>query len=166
MRCSRATSDEGSQKHNLADQLSFDKRRCIITVYEHKICLLNHSKDPDSLIPHTTLYGAIDTLNLLFPFGDSSTHELIHREQKMPLYRLGFCNRPRMVALADYDVWRTRLADLVEVFNELPRDLKQLLNDRRNVSGWATFWIGIFVLMLTLVSVTAPYDSICQARLS
>lgn len=142
-----------SWTHNMADHLLFDKRRRIITVYEHKICLLNHSKDPDSLIPHEILHEAIDTLNLLFPFGDRSTRELMHQEQKLPLYRLGLCDRPRLITLADYDVWRTRLIDLVEVFNEPPRDLKQLLNDRRNVSGWATFCIGILVLILTVVSI-------------
>jgi len=58
-----------------------------------------------------------------------------------------------MLALADYDVWRARVANLVEVFNEPPRDLRQPLSDRRNVMEWATFWIGMLVLILTLVSI-------------
>lgn len=139
--------------HNLADHLNFDKRRRILTVYEHKICLLNHSKDADSPIPQTILQEAIDTLNFLFPFGHGPTRKLLRREKKMPLYRLGFCDRARMLALADYDVWRARVANLVEVFNEPPRDLRQPLSDRRNVMEWATFWIGMLVLILTLVSI-------------
>lgn len=139
--------------HNLADHLNLDKRRRILTVYEHKICLLNHAKDADSLIPQSVLHEAIDTLNLLFPFGHGATRELLRREKKMALYCLGFCDRARVLALTDYNVWRGRVADLVEAFNEPPRDLKQLLSDRRNVMDWATFWIGMLVLVLTLLSI-------------
>lgn len=104
-------------------------------------------------IPQTILQEAIDTLNFLFPFGHGPTRELLRREKKMSLYRLGFCDRARMLALADYDVWQARVANLVEVFNEPPRDLRQLLSDRRNVMEWATFLIGMLVLILTLVSI-------------
>jgi hypothetical protein len=139
--------------NNLAEHLNFDKRRRILTVYEHKICLLNHVKATDSPVPHAVLYEAIDTLNLLFPFGHALTRELLRQEGRMALYRLGTCNRGRTLTLSEYKTWGPQLAELVELFNEPPRHWWQLLSDKRNLRDWATFWIGMLVLILTLVSI-------------
>ena len=137
---------------NLTDHLYFDKQRRTLTVYQHKICLLNHRKDPRSPILQAVLLETIDTLNLLFPVGHESTRELLRREDKMSLLGLGHCDRPHLVDLEDYRVWKAQLADLVEVFNEPPRNLSQLLSDNRNVKDLTNIWIGLLVLVLTVVT--------------
>jgi hypothetical protein len=140
---------------NLVDHLNFDKRRRILSVYEHKICLVNHLKGKDStIIPHAVLQEAIDTMNLLFPFADVQTRDLLSKESK-PFYGLGSDMRGRMLNLSDYDVWRNRVSVLVDVFNEPPRDFRQLISDRRKLIDWVTLWIGILVLVLTIVSIAS-----------
>lgn len=151
---------------NLANHLKLDKRRLVLSVYEHKICLVNHSKDVNSPIPHPTLQEAIDTLNLLFPFGHAPTRQLLQREKRMPLYRLGICKRTRVQALKEYPIWGRRLAELVELFDEPPRSWWQLFIDRRNLKDWVAFWIGIILLLvLTLVGIiTGAISSIYTVK--
>lgn len=138
---------------NLMDHLRLDKRHRVLTVYEHKICLLNHIKGNDSPFPVELLQESIDTLNLLFPFGHGPTRELLRRENKMALYGLGTCNRERRLNIGDYRAWRTQITSLIEIFNEPPRNWWQLFSDRRDLREWATFWLGPMVLILTVVSI-------------
>jgi len=63
---------------NLVDHLRLDRKRRVLTIYRHKICLLNHAKSLlPPIIPRPILEEAIDTLNLLFPFGDGQTRALL-----------------------------------------------------------------------------------------
>jgi hypothetical protein len=141
--------------HNLADHLNFDKHRGVLSVYEHKICLINHLKDTDStIIPYAVLQEAIDTLNLLFPFGNLQARELLSNERK-PFYGLGFDKRKPSRSLGDYCIWRSRLYELMKAFNEPPTDFRQLISDRRKLMDWVTLWIGLLVLILTIVSIAS-----------
>lgn len=138
----------------LSDHLKYDRTGQILAVYKHKICLLNHLKSKDSCpIPREVLEETIDTLNLLFPFGDTSTKQLLYRENLGAFYGLGSCNRDRQLDLMRYKCWRGELCELIEVFNEPPKSWRQLLIDRRNMMEWAAFWITVMVLLLTLVSI-------------
>jgi hypothetical protein len=138
---------------NLADHLRFDRKWRVVTVYQHKICLINHSKSSDSsIIPLSVLEEAIDTLNLLFPFGDPATKCFLLREKKL-FYGLGLCSRPRKLDLRAYSYWRDQLLELIDAYNEPPHNWWQLFSDRRNKMQWATFWIAFFVFILTLISI-------------
>jgi hypothetical protein len=133
--------------------LRFDRKRRILTVYRHKICLINHAKGPQpAIIPLPILEETIDTFNLLFPFGDAASRALLERE-KQPFYSLGNCDRNLKLNLSHYVQWGNKLAELCEGFNEPPRYWRQLVSDRRNVMDWATFWIAVLVLLLALVSI-------------
>jgi hypothetical protein len=150
---------------NLMDHMQLDKRHRVLTVYEHKICLLNHIKGIDSPFTLDLLQETLDTLNLLFPFGHGPTRELLRRENKLAMYGLGTCNRERRLAVGDYRAWRVRIMNLTEVFNEPPRNWWQLLNDRRDLREWATFWLGPMVLVLTVVSiVTGTVSSVYAVK--
>lgn len=47
--------------------------------------------------------------------------------------------------------WHDRLIMLKEVYDEArPRNISQWWYDRRNGVQWYTFWVAIFVLVLTL----------------
>ena len=63
---------------SISDHLQFDSRRQTLTVYRHKICLSNHLDSIDRCpIPKGVLGEILDTLNLLFPFGDLATKQLL-----------------------------------------------------------------------------------------
>jgi len=140
--------------NNLSNHLEFDRKGQILTIYQHKICLINHIKaEEDTLVPKDVLEEALDTLVLLFPFGDSSIKQLLARDGQSAFYGLGNCNRNRSLDLARYKYWNEELQDLIDAFNEPPRSWKQLLTDRRNMMDWAAFWIAVMVAVLTLVSI-------------
>jgi len=141
--------------HNLADHLTIDWKIKVVTVYEHKICLWNHLKSTEeSAVPKAVLEEAIDTLNLLFPFGDAPTRGFLSRQEK-PFYSLGFCKRPRVLELEKYSYWQEKVEDLIDVFNMPPQGLQQLKldKDRRNFMQFATFWIATVVAILTILSI-------------
>jgi len=139
----------------LSDHLRFNRKSQILAVYKHKIYLLNHLKSEDGCpIPKEVLEETLDTLNLLFPFGHSSTKKLLYRENLSGFYGLGSYNRDRELDLTRYKYWREELCELIEASNEPPRSWRQLLIDRRNMMDWAAFWIAVMVLLLTLVSIS------------
>lgn len=139
---------------SLTDHLRVDPGRQALTVYKHKVCLVNHLKARNGCpIPRAVLLEALDTLNLLFPFGDSATRQLLIKENYQAFYRLGNCGRDRELDLSNYTYWRAELDDLVDAFQRPPRSWKQLATDRRNLMEWAAFWVTVMVAVLTFVSI-------------
>lgn len=142
---------------NLADHLSINWKSRIINVYEHKIVLWNHLQTPKrTIIPHTILGEAIDTLNLIFPLGDPLTKLFLQQNGKS-FYGLGYCGRPRdsCLDLGHFQHWKHRIADLVEIMNQEPRGLKQLALERngKNLLPFLTFWVAIGVALLAFLSI-------------
>lgn len=81
------------------------------------------------------------------------------------MYGLGLCNRARRLDMGGYRVWRSQIAGLIEIFNEPPRNLWQLLSDKRDLKEWATFWLGLMVFVLTIVSiVTGTVSSVYAVK--
>ncbi|ORY19121.1 hypothetical protein BCR34DRAFT_462062, partial [Clohesyomyces aquaticus] len=139
---------------HLTDHLRSDPHRQVLTVYKHKICLVNHLKSGDACpIPKDVLNEALDTLNLLFPFGDPATKRLLGKGMQASFYNLGVCGRDRELDLNKYEYWREEIQDLLHSFRRPPRTLKQLAFDRRNMMDWAAFWVTVMVAVLTLVSI-------------
>ncbi|KAH8895943.1 hypothetical protein GQ53DRAFT_819901 [Thozetella sp. PMI_491] len=140
---------------NLADHLAIDWRRNIIHIYEHKVCLWNHSKSNRELVvPRAIIDEAIDTLNLLFPIDDKDT-KLLLEERGKSFNVLGNCKRKPKTKLADFDTWKYQIAELMDVMEEEPRGLRQLQlsKDGRNLLPFATFWIATGVAVLTVISI-------------
>jgi hypothetical protein len=134
--------------------LGFDSERQVLTVYRHKVCLVNFLDGEDGCpIPRDLLNEALHTLNLLFPFGDLATKQLLFKENQQSFYGLGNCNRSRQLDLATYSYFREELEHLLDAFSRPPRTWKQLAIDRRNKMEWAAFWITILVGLLTVVSI-------------
>jgi len=149
----------------LSDHLAIDARRKILTVYRHKMYLahrLETTQEPN-VIPRHVLEEALDTLILLFPFGDEKTRQLLSRHGELGFYRLGNCTRRRDLNIQQYQHWKEELEILVDTFNRPPRTWKQLATDRRNLTEWAAFWVTVMVGVLTLVSIPC---SIIQASYS
>jgi hypothetical protein len=138
--------------NNLVDHLRLDRKRRVLTIYRHKVCLFIHAKSSRTVLPLDLVQETIDTLNLLFPISDGPTKALLLRDGQ-PFFELGNCGRDLNLDLGHYNYWRDRLIVIMEVFNEPPRQWKQLMCDRRNKMNFATFWIAVLVLVLTIVSI-------------
>lgn len=139
---------------HLTDHLRVDAKGQLLTVYRHKICLWNHLQSAEFCpIPATVLEEALDTLNLLFPFNDPSTKQLLKDEGQLAFYGLGFCGRDRELDLSKYKYWNEELEALYDTFRRPPQTWRQLAFDRRNMMEWSAFWIMILVAVLTLVSI-------------
>ncbi|KAG7290306.1 hypothetical protein NEMBOFW57_000305 [Staphylotrichum longicolle] len=152
--------------HNLLEHLSIDWVGRVITVYEHKICLWNHLRfKEDSALPAAILAEAIDTLNLLFPFGDTATEALL-RKHGRPFYGLGYFGRKRALDLDDYSYWRKRIEELQQVLEGPPSGLQQLALDRNrsNVLAFTTFWIATAVGVLAVMGLAAGVVSTVYAK--
>lgn len=87
----------------------------------------------------------LDALNLLFPFGNVATKQLLLKENQQPLYQLGSCGRARNLDLNHYEYFREELEHLIESFNRPPWTWKQLATDRRNKMEWTLFWVTVMV---------------------
>ncbi|KAF2269649.1 hypothetical protein CC78DRAFT_574511 [Lojkania enalia] len=123
-----------------------------LSVYRHKICLINHRKDPaQNLILKDVLDEAIRTLDLLFPFGDPKTEQFL-RNENVHFRTTSPLELSRAAALKESKYWRNNLAQLSRILHGPPEDVAQTLLDTRNVSQFATLWVAIFgVFLLTIL---------------
>lgn len=145
----------------LTDHLRLDPQKRVLLVYRHKVYLNNMlKKAPAGPIPLAVLNEALDTLNLLFPFGNPSTQQLLAGHNEKTFGTLGNCGRERILDLSHYRYWRHELEMLLEIYRSPPRTWKQLAIDRRNKLEWSAFWVTVMVAFLTVVSIPC---SIIQA---
>ncbi|QKX58892.1 uncharacterized protein TRUGW13939_06020 [Talaromyces rugulosus] len=153
--------------NNLRDHLRIEGRRGrrILSVYQHKVCLVNHHLDPQSFIPKPVLSEAIRTLDILLPLGDATTERLLAQSG---VSMCGPFEARRMHDLDEFKYWRNNLAQLLEILNGPPESFSQTLLDTRNIAQWATVWIAVFgIFLLTIVfGVLATVYSIKQYRLA
>jgi hypothetical protein len=140
--------------NNLADHLTIDWDHKKVTIYEHKICLVNHLRlNEQAVLPIALTAEAIDTINLLFPFDHAPTESLLLKH-KVHFYGLGYCGRLRVLDLNKYPHWGTRIEELNRVLDEPPIGMHQLRLDRsqKNLLQFATFWIATAVAILTVIT--------------
>lgn len=145
----------------LTDHLRLDPSRRVLLVFRHKSYLhLQCNRTSQGPVSQEVFSEALDTLNLLFPFGNKPTEELLLKHGEREFYDFGSCSRRRVLGLGRYGYWRKELEALLEVFESPPRTWKQLAFDDRNKLEWSAFWVTVMVAILTLVSVPC---SIIQA---
>ncbi|MCJ1311418.1 hypothetical protein MMC25_005089 [Agyrium rufum] len=149
----------------LADHLRLDRRKRILWIFPYKRCLLNylegakqaraHNPDFEPLLPWAIYEETLDSLDLLFPHWDKHTDRLMKKHGKS-FHQLGPFNGSRSLNLAGYLYWRDRLSEVYEeVYRCPPASWAQLWADRRNPQQWWTFWIALFILLLTVISTVA-----------
>jgi len=138
----------------LSDHLIMDPQRKVLTLFKHKAYLHSRLKSKEeNPVPIQVIEEALDTLNLLLPFGDSATKQLLSRSGQLSIYQLGNLGRERKLDLACYNYWKEELETLAGLFSRPPRTWRQLATDRRNLSEWAAFWVTAMIAVLTLVSI-------------
>ncbi|CAO2647089.1 Nn.00g080110.m01.CDS01 [Neocucurbitaria sp. VM-36] len=155
---------------NLVDHLKLEGPRGhrILSIYRHKICLINHLKGPDpTVIERDVLDEAIRTLDLLFPFGDLKSAEFLEAE-RVRFHSMPPSELSQPMNLAEFTYWRNNLAQLLRLLNGPPETIAQTLLDRRNLSQFATLWVAIFgVFSLTILfGILATVYSIKQYRVA
>lgn len=139
---------------DMSQHLFLDLKRTVLTVYRHKVCLIGHLAEPQGCpFPEEFLEEIIDTFNILFPFGDRDTGELLKREGQRSIYTLGSCSRRRNLELMRYQYFGASLERLIEAFEKAPRTWKQLALDRTNKLEWSAFWVTAMVAILTVISI-------------
>lgn len=160
---------------NLADHLSIDTDSRTITIYEHKIFLWNHLKstrlrangNSPPILPRPVLAEALDTLNLLFPFGDDATEAFLRREGKeASFYGLGSCTRDRQLDLSRYRYWRGEVGEITSIVSQPPRGRAQFRLDRDGANSrevWA-FWTATAFGALAVIGVATGLYSAVYAR--
>ncbi|KAK5655789.1 hypothetical protein OQA88_5327 [Cercophora sp. LCS_1] len=136
---------------NLAEHLTIDLVGKRITVFEHKIILLTLLRfQTDTVVPPCILEEALDTLNLLFPFGDTAT-EFLLRRHKRPFYGLGDCGRLRVSDITRFSHWRSQIEELQHVLDEPPAGFRQLMPNTKNILALSNFGVASIVGLLTVV---------------
>ncbi|KAH7070516.1 hypothetical protein BKA63DRAFT_420630 [Paraphoma chrysanthemicola] len=155
---------------NLVDHLKLEGPRGHrrLSVYRHKLCLVNHRKGPEpTIIPADVLDEAIRTLDLLFPFGDQRTEAFLE-EEEIELWTMSPSESPRAADLDDFKYWKSNLAQLSGLFYGPPETVVQTLLDTRNTSQFATLWVAIFgVFFLTIMfGVLSTVYSVKQYRVA
>jgi hypothetical protein len=138
---------------NLIDHLRLEgpRGKRSLSIYRHKISLINHQKDVNPAIPKDVLDEAIRTLDLLFPFGDPRSEQLLE-EEGVQLHIISPKHAKAATDVNDFRYWRKNIAQLLKLLNGPPETVAQQLLDTRNLSQFATLWVAIFgVFFLTIL---------------
>ncbi|KAF2010598.1 hypothetical protein BU24DRAFT_61421 [Aaosphaeria arxii CBS 175.79] len=139
---------------NLVDHLKLHGRRGdrTLSIYQHKICLVNHLKGPESsILPEDLLRETLTTLSILFPVGDEDTEAFL-QDQNIQFWNDYSARESGFRGLDDFKYWKHRLTQLLTLYHGPPETVIQTLLDTRNVSQFATLWVAIFgVFFLTIL---------------
>lgn len=104
-------------------------------------------------------------MNLLFPFGKTSTKSLLRRHGKS-FHGLGKCGRATQYDIKEYHYWRKEIGDLAEVLSQQPRGKAQFILDKdgTNTLELWSFWTAIAFGMLALIGVVTDVYSAVYAK--
>lgn len=150
---------------NLKDHLSYDRSTSTLCLFPHKICLISHLESSD-VLPEDFVRETIQTLDLLFPFGEEGTRKYLDQTGQT-FYRTSSRDLSRVTDFGEFRYWRKRLEDLHDVFHQAPRNILQLWYDRRNPLQWWTFWLAALIALLTIVfGIISSYTSFRQVTLA
>lgn len=160
--------------NNLAEHLRIDHKLRRVMVYEHKICLWNHYRlshqGPGGsvpILPIAVVAEALDTLNLLFPWGQETSKSFLRRHGK-PFYGLGTCGRELQHDLSQYYYWQRELAELAEITSCPPRGKAQFILDKdgTNSMQFWTFWTAMAFGVLAIIGVATGIYAAVYAKLA
>lgn len=150
---------------NLKDHLSYDRSTSTLHLFPHKICLISHLESCH-VLPHDFVSETIQTLDLLFPFGQEGTRKYLDQTGQT-FYRTSSRDLSRATDFGEFRYWRKRLEDLHDVFHQTPRNISQLWYDRRNPLQWWTFWLAALIALLSIVfGIISAYTSFQQVALA
>ena len=139
--------------NNLADHLRMvDDDDKIVAIFHHASFL---GRQTSHLYPPSLIDETLRTLTLLFPSHDKPSKKWFASLPSSPpidqhLIRLGSLRLDDR-QIETYQFWHDRLIILKQAFDEArPVKMSQWWHDRRNGYQWYTFWVAVFVLILTV----------------
>jgi hypothetical protein len=138
---------------NLVDHLKLAGRpgNRTLSVYNQKICLVNHLKNDAPIIQKEILVEAICTLDLFFPISDEKTAPFLRKEM-VNFYHVSPPERSGPMSLNEFTYWRSNIVQLLELLNGPPETVGQMMLDTRIASQFTTLWVAIFgVFLLTIL---------------
>ncbi|CEL04919.1 hypothetical protein ASPCAL06043 [Aspergillus calidoustus] len=143
-------------EHLLVRDPADDKDPYTVSIFHHRQFLEYHAARPSTIYPQGFIIETLKTLDLLLP----------HDHRRTEVWYATLCetfeldptackNRRPMQredrGLNSFSFWRDRLAILKETLDELePRTVFHFWLDRRRPIQWATFWVAVLVLGLTV----------------
>ncbi|KAF2656358.1 hypothetical protein K491DRAFT_656664 [Lophiostoma macrostomum CBS 122681] len=143
--------------NNLADHLRLVDDDTKLCIFHHLTYLNRHLNSP--ILPTDLAKETILTLALLFPRYDKDPEKWLRAQissNKSEIVidpELLRCDRvmPSDRALDKFKFWRDELLTLKEKFDKpRPTSILQFWHDRRKKVQWFTFWIAVWVLLLTV----------------
>ncbi|PMD30890.1 hypothetical protein L207DRAFT_592257 [Hyaloscypha variabilis F] len=143
---------------NLADHLRMMDDDKAVFIFHHASFLEHQTKN--SLYPPLLIEETLWTLKLLFP----TYNPAIKKWYQKTAAKSAFGLDKRLVGIGNlnaeerqidnFSYWRDRLVILKEVYDEArPSTLSQFWHDRRNGPQWYTFWVALWVLVLTILTI-------------
>jgi len=140
---------------NLADHLRVtDSDDCQILYLFHHASFLKYQYN-NTIFPPGFIEETIQTIKLLFPKGDRQTVDWFRKAAKANELDLNVIHCGSLRAderqIDHFCFWHDRLVILKQVFDDShPRAIFQWWHDRRNGVQWYTFWLAVWVLILTV----------------
>ncbi|TDZ26768.1 hypothetical protein Cob_v000050 [Colletotrichum orbiculare MAFF 240422] len=146
--------------------LDVSHKRKIVSVFQQKLWLSLHAEVSDRCpVPQAVLREALNTLDLLFPFKDATTHSFL-KDQGQLFNNLILLRRDRKCHLGDYPYWGNKIEELITILDRPPSGLRQFLPhpDRTNLLESANFWIAAFVALLAVISFVFGLIAVVYAK--
>lgn len=115
---------------------------------------LNKKNRKNPLLPTSFIEETLQTISILLPREDPAVETWYQETCKLhsldpSAIKLPYLSRGHR-RIENFSFWRERLIILKQCFDEAePKDIKQWWYDRRKRVQWYTFWVAIFVLLLT-----------------
>ncbi|KAJ9643964.1 hypothetical protein H2199_003830 [Coniosporium tulheliwenetii] len=141
----------------LAEHLKFNHGARTLKVFANKRWLLDvtdwmrrtSQDDPAPIpIPLHILEETIKTLDALFPWNDE-TSDFLDKHSKD--FHLLTPPSDTPIDLQEFTFYRDRLLEIITEFQTPPRDWRTIWKDRRNPMQFWTFWLGLLIVILTLI---------------
>ncbi|KAH7309937.1 hypothetical protein BKA65DRAFT_167870 [Rhexocercosporidium sp. MPI-PUGE-AT-0058] len=143
---------------NLADHLRMMDDDNAVFIFHHASFLeyqLHNTLYPPHFIEET-----LRTISLLFPRSDPATRKWFQKAAArsthpldMRLVGIGNLNTEKR-QLENFTYWHDRLVILKEVYDDArPNTLSQFWWDNRNGPQWYGFWVALWVMILTILTI-------------
>ncbi|PLB52137.1 hypothetical protein P170DRAFT_507003 [Aspergillus steynii IBT 23096] len=146
--------------YNLVDHLRLldaddDQHESVVQIFHCASFLHLQKYRTHPLLPPSLIDETLQTIALLLPREDESVQTWYRKIEKQhtldpSAIKLPYLKREQR-RIENFSFWRERLIILKQCYDESePRDIRQWWYDRRKGVQWYTFWVAIFVLLLTL----------------
>lgn len=142
--------------HLLVEDPAYDGKPFRLHMFTHRKLLEYHEKSPVGIFPDGFILETQRTLDLLLPWEHKKTRYWYQKSAwDKGLDNTACQNGNRLTSRArsidNFHFWRDRLTILKMTYDELePDSVTHFWRDKRRPVQWATFWVAVLVLILTV----------------